>query len=285
MSETEIEEYIIDTKEGKGHFTLRVSLFDERVKLLITAVERPNKKYYNLVRLSQLKEACVAFDKVSTIKDALIILKNNIESGNILISEENQDVIDVKFVLKIKGKTYPPFFIGLPIDNDPEPENNKIENTPQKNEEKNNYEVLPTTFDYQGDKEAELKYGKSTKSTTEYVKPIIQSDVKEPNLILEYIEPILQVHYPDGTTKSTALPARLQTEDGKEPNIAPEQLKSIHEQISQNFNQSLMDYEKEKSRANSVSRKNPSSDFSRQTVNVHNFTNINNLNNLNNLII
>ena len=283
MSETEIEEYIIDTKEGKGHFTLRVSLFDERVKLLITAVERPNKKYYNLVRLSQLKEACVAFDKVSTIKDALIILKNNIESGNILISEENQDVIDVKFVLKIKGKTYPPFFIGLPIDNDPEPENNKIENTPQKNEEKNNYEVLPTTFDYQGNKEAELKYGKSTKSTTEYVKPIIQSDVKEPNLILEYIEPILQVHYPDGTTKSTALPARLQTEDGKEPNIAPEQLKSIHEQISQNFNQSLMDYEKEKSRANSVSRKNPSSDFSRQTVNVHNFTNINNLNNLNNL--
>ena len=277
MSETEIEEYIIDTKEGKAHFTLRVSLFDERVKLLITTVERPNKKYYNLVRLAQLKEACVAFEKISTIKDALIILKNNIESGNIMISSENEDVIDIKFVLKIKGKTYSPFFIGLPIDNDPEPDNNAKEESVEKNDEKQNYEVLPVKFDYQGNKEAELKYGQSTKSTTEYVKPIIQADVKEPNLILEYIEPILQVHYPDGTTKSTALPARLQTEDGKEPNIAPEQLKTIHEQISKNFNQSLIDYEKEKSRANSVSRKNPPNNFSRQTVDVHNFTNMTNL--------
>ena len=277
MSETEIEEYIIDTKEGKGHFTLRVSLFDERVKLLITAVERPNKKYYNLVRLAQLKEACVAFEKISTIKDALNILKNNIESGNILISSENEDVIDVKFVLKIKGKTYSPFFIGLPIDNDPEPDNNPKEESVEKNDEKQNYEVLPVKFDYQGNKEAELKYGQSTKSTTEYVKPIIQADVKEPNLILEYIEPVLQVHYPDGTTKSTALPPRLQTEDGKEPNIAPEQLKTIHEQIAKNFNQSLIDYEKEKNRANSVSRKNPPNNFSRQTVNVHNFTNMTNL--------
>ena len=67
MSETEIEEYIIDTKEGKGHFTLRVSLVEERIKLLITSTERPNKKYYNLVRLSQLKEACNAFDKINKL--------------------------------------------------------------------------------------------------------------------------------------------------------------------------------------------------------------------------
>ena len=56
-----------------------MSLLDERVKLLITAVERPNKKYYNLVRLAQLKEACVAFEKISTIKDALNILKKNLK--------------------------------------------------------------------------------------------------------------------------------------------------------------------------------------------------------------
>ena len=123
MSESEIEEYIIDTKEGKSHFTLRVSLYDERVKLLITTAERPNKKYYNLVRLSQLKEACNAFEKTKTIKEALVILKTNIESGNIMISEDNIDVIDVKFVLKINGKSFSPFVIGLPIDN--EPENNE----------------------------------------------------------------------------------------------------------------------------------------------------------------
>ena len=39
MSESEIEEYIIDTKEGKNHFNLRVSLYDDRVKLLITTAE------------------------------------------------------------------------------------------------------------------------------------------------------------------------------------------------------------------------------------------------------
>ena len=297
MSESEIEEYIIDTKEGKSHFTLRVSLYDERVKLLITTTERPNKKYYNLVRLSQLKEACNAFEKTSSIKDALIILKTNIESGNIMISEENIDVIDVKFVLKIKGKTYSPFVIGLPIDDDKnDNENNELQEKKDLNDDnKNNnniketnkdqnkdIEVLPTEFDYQGNKEAQLKYGQSTKSTTEYVNPIIKSDVKEPNLILEYIEPILQVHYPDGTTKSTALPARLQTADGKEPNMAPEQLKSIHEQIYKNFSQNVIELENEKSRANSVSRRNYSTDFSRQTFNVQNsLTNLNNaLNNL-----
>ena len=285
MVESDIEEYTIDTKEGKNHFTLRVSLYDNRVRLLITTAERPNKKYYNLVKLSQLQEACNAFEKVKTIKDALIILKNNIESGNILISEDNIDVIDVKFVLKINGKNYSPFVIGLPIDNDSENEepkkNSNIKNTSEKKEENNNIEVLPTKFDYQGNKEAELRYGQTTKSTTEYVKPIIQSDVKEPNLVLEVIEPILQVHYPDGTTKSTALPARLQTADGKEPDIAPEQLKSIHEQIYRNFNININEIEKEKNRNNSVSRKNPSSDFSRQTFNPQ--KSINNLNAINNL--
>ena len=289
MSESEIEEYIIDTKEGKNHFNLRVSLYDNRIKLLITTAERPNKKYYNLVRLSQLKEACNAFEKISTIKSALIIIKNNIEQGNIMISEENIDVIDIKFVLKINGKNYSPFVIGLPIDDDDI--NNELPvqkkeaaDTTQKNNQNNqnkNMEILPTTFDYQGNKEAEMKYGQSTKSTTEYINPIIKSDVKEPNLILEYIEPILQVHYPDGTTKSTALPARLQTEDGKEPNIAPEQLKNIHEQIYKNFNKSALEYEKEKNRANSVSKKNPVTELPRQTFNVQN--SLNNLNNLHNL--
>ena len=284
MAESEIEEYIIDTKEGKNHFNLRVSLYDDRVKLLITTAERPNKKYYNLVRLSQLKEACNAFDNISTIKAALIILKNNIEQGNIMISEENIDVIDVKFVLKINGKNYSPFVIGLPIDEDDinnelPSQKKEAANNQEKNNKDNNVEVLPTAFDYQGNKEAELKYGQSTKSTTEYINPIIKSDVKAPNLILEYIEPILQVHYPDGTTKSTALPARLQTEDGKEPNIAPEQLKNIHEQIYKNFNKSALEYQKEKNRANSVSKKNPIvNELARPTVNVQN--SLSNLNHL-----
>jgi len=53
-------------------------------------------------------------------------------------------------------------------------------------------------------------------------------------LKLEYIEPILQVHYPDGTTKSHALPPRIQSIDGETPNITEEQLKSIQEQMNKN---------------------------------------------------
>ena len=295
MSESEIEEYIIDTKEGKSHFTLRVSLYDNRIKLFITTTERPNKKYYNLVRLSQLKEACNAFEKTATINDALKILKNNIESGNIMISEESIDVIDIKFVLEANGKNFSPFVIGLPIDDDNGIKENKDNNESKENKEPNNnqklienknnqnknVEVLPLEFDYRGNKEAELKYGKNTRSTTEYINPIVQKDVKEPNLILEYIEPILQVHYPDGTTKSTALPTRFQTVDGKEPNMPPEQLKSIREQMFKNFNQSAIDYEKEKNRANSALRKNLSSDFSRNFNVQNSLYNLNN--NLNNL--
>ena len=262
MVESEIDEYKLDTKEGKSRNTLRISIIENRVKLVITSQDRPNKIYYNLVRLAQFKGACSAFETCNNISDALSIIKNTIESGNIMISEEDEDIIDIKFNIIIGKKKYSPFVIGLPIDNDntetnPEntKENNSTQNT-QNNSNNNNYEVLPTKFDYQGNKEAELKYGKSMKSTTEYSNPIIQADVKEPHLVLEYIEPILQVHYPDGTTKSTPLPPRFQTADGKKPNIDPEQLRSIHEQMTKNFNQSIIDYEKEKSRANSVAHKN-----------------------------
>lgn len=53
-------------------------------------------------------------------------------------------------------------------------------------------------------------------------------------MTLEYIEPILQVHYPDGTTKSTALPPRIQGVGGETPNISEEQFKSIQEQMNKN---------------------------------------------------
>ena len=289
MVESEIDEYKLDTKEGKSHNTLRISIIENRVKLVITSQDRPNRIYYNLVRLAQLKGACSAFETCNNISEALNIIKNTIESGNIMISEEDEDIIDIKFNIVIGKKKYSPFVIGLPIDNDNDdnnnetkPENNKQNNNQNNNDNNNdnkndnNYEILPTKFDYQGNKEAELKYGKSMKSTTEYSNPIIEADVKEPNLVIEYIEPILQVHYPDGTTKSTPLPPRFQTADGKKPNISPEQLKSIHDQMTKNFNQSIIDYEKEKSRANSVARKNK--------VNNNLINSVNNINDINNNI-
>ena len=115
--------------------------------------------------------------------------------------------------------------------------------------------------------EAAVKYGETTKNTTEYSNPIIKSNVKKPNLILEYIEHILQVHYPDGTTKSTALPPRFQTADGKEPNINPEQLKTIRDQMTKSFNLSISEYEKDNNRSNSVTNKKIS--YSKQKKNMN----------------
>ena len=273
MAETEVDEYKLDTNQGKKHHTFRVSLINDRVNLLITNMDNPNEKHSNLVRLEQLRSACEAFDKTKTIKEALFLIKDTIENNRILISEDEEaGNIDIKFNIRVGKKNYSPFVIGLPLD-DPSEEEGEDKNEAENSSKRNDIEVLPTKFDYQGDLEAEAKYGQSMKNTTEYVNPIIKSNVKEPNLILEYIEPILQVHYPDGTTKSTPLPPRLQTADGKKPNINPEQLKSIHEQMIKSFNK---EFEKENNRANSVSHKNGSS-YSRQTVNSFRNNNNNNI--------
>ena len=276
MAESEVDEYKLDTNQGKKHHTFRVSLINDRVNLLITNMDNPNEKHSNLVRLEQLRSACEAFDKTKTIKEALFLIKDTIENSRILISEDEEaGNIDIKFNIRVGKKNYSPFVIGLPLDDPPE-EEGEDKNEAENSSKRNDVEVLPTKFDYQGDLEAEAKYGQSMKNTTEYVNPIIKSNVKEPNLILEYIEPILQVHYPDGTTKSTPLPPRLQTADGKKPNINPEQLKSIHEQMTKSFNQSISEFEKENNRANSVSHKNGST-YSRQTVSSFRNNNNNNI--------
>ena len=268
MAETYVDEYKLDTNQGKKQHTLRVSLINDRVSLIIINMNNKKEKFYNLIRLDQFKNACIAFDEIKTIKEALNLIKSTIEDGRILISEDDEAKnIDIKFNVRIGNKNFPPFVIGLPSDDPVEEEEvQKVEpvEIPSENKE-NEVEVLPTKFDYQGDKEAAAKYGQTTRNTTEYSNTIIKSNVKEPNLVIEYIEPILKVHYPDGSTKTTHLTPRLQTADGKKPNINPEQLKSLHEQITRNFSQSKLEYEKENNRANSVSHKNASS-YSRQTV-------------------
>lgn len=264
MGETEIDEYKLDTKQGKNQ-TLRVSLLNNRVYISIINVDNPSETHSNLIRLEQFRSACDVFDKIQTIKEALDLIKTTIENGRILISEDEEaDNIDVKFNIRYGKKNYPPFVIGLPLDEDDDEEEEEeeiINQSENENKKQDNVEVLPPKFDYQGDTEAAEKYGETIENTTEYANPIIKNDIKKTNLVLEYIEPILQVHYPDGTTKSTALPPRLQTEDGKKPNINPEQLKSLREQMTKTFNQNSLEIE----RSNSATHRDLSN-FSRQTV-------------------
>ena len=266
MVETEIDEYKLDTNQGKKHLTLKVFLKNNRVSMVIKNMDNPKEKYSNYIRLEQFRNACEVFDYTKTITEALALIKNTIEAGRILLSEDEEARnIDIKFNVHLGMKEYPPFVIGLPFEETKE-ETKKVESKKKNNKKENDIEVLPTTFEYFGDADAEAKYGKTTKNTTEYINPIIKSNVKEPHLVLELIEPILQVHYPDGTTKSTALPPRLQTADGKEPNLNPEQLKTIHEQMTKTFNQNRAELEKENNRSNSAANKNLSN-YSRQTVN------------------
>ena len=219
MVETDIDSYKLNSDDRKQ--SLRISLINnERISLILTDILN-NQRYTSLVNLSQLKQACQAFNSTQNIKEALNILKNTIETGNIMITEDpKENIIELKYNVVIDNKEYPPFDINLLLE--------------VENKEKEDVQVLPPQFDYRGDKDAETKYGNTTNDTTEYIKPIVESNVKPPILQLEYIEPILQVHYPDGTTKSTPLPPRIQGVDGKIPNITEEQFKSIQEQMNKN---------------------------------------------------
>ena len=224
MSDNEIFEYNLSSEDKKQ--SLKLSLSEEKILIILESKSDTNEKYSTLISLPQLAKLSEAFDKMNSLKDALIILTDTIESGNIYLINGQESII-IKFKIKTEKKEYSPFQIELSLNKETN-NNEKI----QEQEQKDNYEVLPIKFDYQGNKEAEEKYGKITENTTEYNKPIIESDYKEPIVQLEYIEPILQVHYPDGTTKSKALPPRIQTIDGKTPNLSEEQFRYIREQMN-----------------------------------------------------
>ena len=227
------------SSENKAQ-TLKIGLLDDRISLILENKSPNDEIYFSQINLSQLKQVCKAFQKINSLKDALLLLANTIEAGNIFLIEQ-KDAINLKLTIKTEDGEFPPFNIELILD---EGQNNENEENPQEQEQeqekeqeqqpvlKNNFEVLPLKFDYQGNREAEEKYGKTTKNTTEYNKPIIKSDYKQPIVQLEYIEPILQVHYPDGTTKSKALPPRIKRIDGITPNINEEQFRYIREQMN-----------------------------------------------------
>ena len=220
MEESEVDSYKLNSDDRKQ--SLRISLINnEKVSMVLINITT-KQRHSVLIPLSELRTLCEAFKTIKTIKEALDIIKNTIESGRIMITEDpqNNNIIEIRYNVSIDNKEYPPFDINLTLEK-------------QDNDE-DQVEILPPKFDHKASKEDITKYSNLTKSTTAFNKPIIQSDVKPPILELEYIEPILQVHYPDGTVKSQALPPRLQGVNGEPPNISEEQFESIREQISQN---------------------------------------------------
>ena len=219
MSESELYEYNLSTEEKKQ--SLKLSLSGDKISLILENKSDPNEKYISLISLPELIKVSKAFEKMNSLNEALILLTDTIEAGNIYLIEQ-EDSINLKFNIKTETEEYEPFSIELIL------EKQETKNLEENNQElnKDNFEVLPIKFDYQGNKEAEEKYGKTTENTTEYDKPIIKSDYKQPILQLEYIEPI---------------PPRIQTIDGKTPNINEEQFRYIREQLNQNIEKGVKD--------------------------------------------
>ena len=172
MSDNEIFEYNLSSEDKKQ--SLKLSLSEDKILIILESKSDTNEKYSTLISLPQLAKLSEAFDKMNSLKEALIILTDTIESGNIYLINGQESII-IKFKIKTEKKEYPPFQIELSLNKETN-NNEKI----QEQEQKDNYEVLPIKFDYQGNKEAEEKYGKITENTTEYNKPIIESDYKEP---------------------------------------------------------------------------------------------------------
>ena len=256
MTETEADDYKLNA-EGIQQ-SLHVSLINNQQIALILNNFSQNIRHSSYLTLQSLKKISGAFSKVQTIQEALTIIKSTIESGNIALSQDPKDnSMAINFEITLASGTFPEFEINLNLE-EAQPNNDQ--------------ETLPVTFDYQGNVEAQMKYGNNQNSTTEYNKPIIESNIKPPVVQYEYIEPILQVHYPDGTTKSKALPPRIQGANGEKVDISEEQFKLIQEQMkgslstSKRFSPIKDSYNS--NRSNSVNRSQTSM-YSTQTMPYH----------------
>ena len=157
MSQNEIYEYNLSTEDKKQ--SLKLSLLEDKISMVLENQTNQNEKYTSLISLSDLNHLSKAFEKIYSLNDALVLLTETIEEGNIFLLEQ-KDSINLKFNIKNGKKEYPSFSIKLKLE---KPEKENIEEDILK---KGNFEVLPVKFDYQGNKEAEKKYGKTTKNTT-----------------------------------------------------------------------------------------------------------------------
>ena len=193
MIETEVDEYKLNSETHQQ--SLHISLINNEKIAMILINKLTNQRYSSYLSLQSLKQLSQAFSKVNNIKDALTILKTTIESGNISLIEDTKDssIYIITYEISLNSKKYPEFEVNLTLE-----------------ESQNNEAIEENNLEIEG----------NPRVTTEYSKPIIDSNIKPPIVQLEYIEPILQVHYPDGTTKSTALPPRIQGADGEKADIS-----------------------------------------------------------------
>ena len=188
MTETEVDSYSLDCKAKK--FSLKLCLYNGQQVLFELSNKNGPEKYRALFTLQQLQDLSFSFNSCKTSNDALTAIKNLIEEGKITVEEISESKIEIEFTTDSS-----PFIVNLILENQ---EINEIPENAQNVEYK----------------------------TTE-VNNIVESEVKPDVMEFEYIQPILQLHYPDGSTKNTPLTPTLQGAEGKNLNISEQQLKNI----------------------------------------------------------
>ena len=185
MTEKDVFEYNLSTEEKE--IILRLSIIDNHISMIIKD-SAGNENYKALMTLAELKDVCKAFDSTNTLREAIILLNNTIEAGNIFLTQDEQGTsIDLKFNISLASGKFPPFTVNL---------------TKESPLNENNTEIAPNQYAEQI--EAKAKYGE-----TKYSKPIVQENVKKPIVRTEYLKPIVQVKMPDGTMKTEPYEGKL----------------------------------------------------------------------------
>ena len=156
MAENEVYEYSLGTEETEQ--SLKMTIKNNNIYFVI---ENSNgERYSGFVSLSQIKQVCKAFNTTKTLNEALVILHNTIEGGNIFLTEDEEEKnIELKFAIKLASGDFPPFSIVLELEEATPLKEPKQEPLPPKNENK----VIKEPMN-------------ATKKTTEANKPIAKSN-------------------------------------------------------------------------------------------------------------
>ena len=101
MSDNEIFEYNLSTEDKKQ--SLKLSLSEDKILIILENKTNINEKYSTLISLPQLAQLSEAFDKINSLKEALHILTDTIESGNIFLLNGEESII-IKFKIKTDKK-------------------------------------------------------------------------------------------------------------------------------------------------------------------------------------
>ena len=113
MAENEVYEYTLNFEEKEQ--SLKMSIRNNNIYLAI--VKNNGERYSGLVSLSQIKQVCKAFNTTKTLNEAIIILHNTIEGGNIFLTEDEVEKnIELKFAIKLASGDFPPFSIFLELE-------------------------------------------------------------------------------------------------------------------------------------------------------------------------